>query len=124
MATLRPGGTPRAGRQRRERAPAQAERQDERADTIGADPAVAHDLELALAGAAATEPVSGIGKSVLVQRTGDQGGRSQREQRGEVRRQSDADGDFVDQRAGKADQQSGDGERPGRARDGAVGCRL
>src|SRR3954447_21568808 len=114
---------PRIG-DRRERAPAQAERQDQRADAIGADPAVAHDLELALAGAAAAEPVGGIGKAVLVQRAGDEGGRGQREQGGKVRRQTQQARDLVDQGAGKADQHSRDWKSPGRACDSAVSCGL
>ena len=50
----------------RERADAQQQRQRQRAGPIGADPAVAHDLELAFAVAAAAETVERVGEPVLV----------------------------------------------------------
>ena len=43
---------------------------DQRADAISADPAVAHDVELALARSAAAEAVGRVGEAVFVQAAG------------------------------------------------------
>ena len=53
--------------------------QDER--TIGAEPAVEHDLELRRRITATTEPVGDIGQSILVQRTGQDRARAQGQRR-------------------------------------------
>ena len=47
--------------------------EDKRNRAIGSNPAVVHDVQLSLLRTAATESVEGVGESVLVQATGDQG---------------------------------------------------
>ncbi len=51
----------------RQRADPQQDRQHQRADAVSADPAVAHDVELAFARPAAAEAVRGVGEAVLMQ---------------------------------------------------------
>ena len=61
-----------------------AHHQDQRA--IGAEPAVAHDLELRRTVAAAAETVCDIGEAVLVQRAGqDRAGAERKRCRGQIR---------------------------------------
>ena len=58
--------------------------QDQRA--VGAEPAVAHDLQLGLAVAAAAETVGDVGEAVLVQRAGqDRAGAERQRRRGQIR---------------------------------------
>ena len=83
-----------AGREARQRADAEKDGEDQRRDAIGADPAVVHDLELALRRGPAAEAVDRIGEAVLVQAVGEDhrgqhreaGGRSIRSRRGGARR--------------------------------------
>src|SRR5262249_36418053 len=103
----------------RERAPAEQQGDDKCERAEGADPAVAHDLELVLAGLAA-ESVEGIGKPVLVHRAGQRHRRRERQRRCRDRRHIEADGEPVGQRAAEADQDSRDRKSPAGARHGAL----
>ncbi len=99
---------------RDERGGAQPDAQHQRQDAKGAEPAVAHDLELARRVAAAGEPVGGVGEPVLVQAPGqcDPG------EDGEERRRPIAEADQLRREIGKgrdrADPGAGERKRPSR----------
>ena len=78
----RGGGQWRPG-YRRDRRHLDEQHQHERADPHGADVGAAHDLQRAGGGAAAAEPVGGIGESVEVQAAGEDGDGRDRERRPE-----------------------------------------
>ena len=87
---------------------------------IGADAAVAHDLQLPLPRPAAAETVRRIGKPVFMQAAGNEhrGGQRQRcrEARGQAKRYGERIGDAADHSDGDAGQRRG----PDRLRQSAV----
>ena len=94
-----------------------------RADAVGADAAVAHDLELALPRIAAAETVRGVGEAVLVQAAGHGERRRDRKRRRDPWRRSDLVGDRIDHRGDQRDEDAGQREGPGRARNIGAGGR-
>ena len=106
-----------------ERAPAQHQRQHERRRPVGAEAAVAHDLELAGTVAAAAEAVRHIGQPVLMEASG------QRQRRGKRERGSRQPGKPerrrrpIDERSDAAHQRACKRQSPGRARESAGGGR-
>ena len=75
--------------ERGERGDAQHQRKRERRRAKGADAAVAHDFELALARPAAAKTVGDIGEPVFVQGAGDEDERADRQRRANQRRQAE-----------------------------------
>ena len=108
----------------RQRGDAQNEGQNERADAIGADPAVTHDLELALARRAAAEAVGDVGQSVLVQGAGNGHGGRNRKRRGGQRRQMQALRNPIDAGADQPDRGADNRRGPERLRQLAFRDRL
>ena len=100
---------------RGQRADAQDKRERDGDRAIGADAAVAHDLELPLARRAAAETIGDVGEPVLVQRPGREDERGCREPCAKKQRQAEQRGDAKDQRADEADHDAGDRRRPGDA---------
>ncbi len=100
---------------RGQRADAQDERERDRDRAIGADAAVAHDLELPRPRRAAPETIGDVGEPVLVQRPGRDDERGGRQSRAKEQRQPEQRGDAKDQRADEADDNAGDRRRPGDA---------
>ena len=97
----------------RERGRAQQERHRQRAGAIGSDPAVAHDLELALARVPA-EGVGHVRQPVFMQASGHDQGRRDRQAGGGQRWQAGQTGEPIDPRGNQAHDRAGDGERPAR----------
>jgi ABC-2 type transport system permease protein len=99
-----------------QRARPKQDRQDERADAVRADAAVAHDVEFLLAGLAAAEAVRGIGEAVLVQAPGRHERRGDGERGGRPGRQPQPVRHRVGDRTDDADDEAGDRQRPQRLR--------
>ena len=100
---------------RGQRANAQDERERERERAIGADAAVAHDLELPGARRAAAEAVGDVGEPILVQRPGHGDERRRCKSRAKEQGQAEQRGEPKDQRADESDRDAGDRRRPGDA---------
>ena len=100
-----------------ERADAQEERQHQPAGPIGADAAVAHDLELALAVAAAAETIERIGEPVLMQGAGYEEGRGDRERRADERRQIEREGEPIGRCTEETNERADHRQRPAGTRD-------
>ena len=100
---------------RGQRADAQDERERDRDRAIGADAAVAHDLELPRPRRAAAETIGDVGEPVLVQRPGRDDERGCRQPRAKERGQAEQRGERKDERADEADRDAGDRRRPGDA---------
>ena len=98
--------------ERGQRAGAQAKAQNQRHRAEGADPAVLHDLQLALARKTAAEAVGDVGKAVLMQGPGDGRAKGQREQRRRGGGQTQAQGRHENQSARKAQQRAGERGQP------------
>ena len=113
-----PGGGERGHRARPEQ-----EREGKRQRTIGADPAVAHDLQAPLGRGAAAEAVGGVGEPVLVQRAGGQHADPDGGQRGRGGRKAGTRQQGVGRRGRDADRRAGQRGRPlcgGKGPSGAV----
>ena len=100
------------------------QRDRERADAVGADPAVAHDVELALARVAAAEAVGGVGEPVLMQAAGDEERRGDRQRRRRPGKQHQSVRDRIDHRRDQPDDKARERKRPGAARHRAVLRRM
>ena len=110
----RPGGARKAVRKRgRQRADAQDQREHERDRAKGADSAVAHHLELALARPAAAEPVRDIGEAVLMQRARRRDERRCGERSADQRRQAEPVSQRENAGADGADDRARDRRGPG-----------
>ncbi len=114
------------GREIGQKRGAQGKRADQRQRAIGADPAVLHDLQRALARGVAEEPVRRVGQTVLVQRAGqpdekkksDQGaGEGLEPERGEAEKDQGRR-----QRHGQTDEREGEGIAPQRMRAALEGA--
>ena len=100
----------------RERADAQDERERQRDRAIGADAAVAHDLELHRPRRAAAEAVGDVGEPVLVQGAGRGDERGRRQAGANERRQAEAARSSASVSApAKTDRGACDRRRPGEA---------
>ena len=102
---------------RRERADAQDEGERQRDGAVGADAAVAHDVELHRPRRAAAEAVGDVGEAVLVQGAGRGDERRRRQAGAHERGQAEESRQRERERADKADRGAGDGRRPGEAVD-------
>ena len=98
-----------------QRANAQDEREHERKRAIGADAAVAHDLELPRDCRAAAEAVGDVGEPIFVQRPGHGDERRHCESRAKKQRQAEQRGEGKGKSANEADRDAGDRRRPGDA---------
>ena len=107
----------------RQRGDPQHERQNERADAEGADPAVMHDLELALARRAAAEAVGDVGQPILMQTAGNDQRCRDRKHRCRQRRKVQRLREPIDARTDQADGYSDNGRSPQRLRQLAFGDR-
>ena len=103
-----------------ERAHPEQQRQHQRTDPVCADPAVAHDLELAFPRLAAAKTVGGVGQPVFVQTAGHSDRRRDAERGRRPRRQSQPVAERVDRSADEADENTGDRKCPCGARDRAA----
>ncbi len=92
-----------------QRADAQQQRQRNRAGSIGADPAVAHDLKLLVAGFSAAEPIGGVGKSIFMQATGDRYRHRSRQRSGRKNCQCTCVREPINQRPDQSDQHTATG---------------
>ena len=100
---------------RGQRADAQDERKRERDRAVGADAAVAHDLELHRPRRAAAETVGDIGEPVLMQRAGQGDERRRRQRSAKEQGQAEQRRQREDERADETDSGAGDRRRPGDA---------
>ena len=98
-------------------ADAQDEGESQRDGAIGADTAVAHDVELHRPRRAAAEAVGDVGEPILVQGAGRSDKRRRRQPGANDRGQADEPGRRQRQRADKADRPARDRRRPGEAID-------
>ena len=111
-------GAPKTAVERRgQRADAQDEGERQRDGAIGADAAVAHDVELRRPRRAAAEAVGDVGEPVLVQGAGRGDERGRRQAGANERGQAEEPGQRQRQRADKTDRDARDRRRPGEAID-------
>lgn len=116
------GGVPGPVEERGQGADPQGQGQDQGRAPVGADPAVAHDLQAALPGGAAAEPVGDVGEPVLVQGARGHHQYGDGERRGQERPEPDPPAAGQDQGRGQGQDQAGQRQHPGQG--GEVGAAM